>query len=59
MEIKNNIMVPWMLIPINLWIIVKENLSNKIAGTNKMIFRGRVKIFFDTEKVANTFNKFL
>ena len=52
-------MVPWMLIPINLWIIVKENLSNKIAGTNKMIFRGRVKIFFDTEKVANTFNKFL
>ena len=42
----------------NFWRIVKPNFSNKILGTNIVILRDGGKIISDTEKVADTFNKF-
>ena len=42
----------------NFWRIVKPNFSNKILRTNKVILRDGGKIISDTEKVADTFNKF-
>ena len=42
----------------NFWRVVKPNFSNKILGTNRVILRDGDKIISDTEKVANTFNKF-
>ena len=38
--------------------VVKPNFSNKILGTNRVILRDGGKIISDTEKVADTFNKF-
>ena len=43
----------------NFWRVVKPNFSNKILGTNRVILRDGGKIISDTEKVADTFNKFL
>ena len=40
------------------WRVVKPNFSNKILGTNRVILRDGGKIISDTEKVADTFNKF-
>ena len=42
----------------NFWRVVKPNFSNKIVGTNGVILRDGGKIISDTEKVADTFNKF-
>ena len=42
----------------NFWRVVKPNFSNKILGTNRVILRDGSKVISDTEKVANTFNKF-
>ena len=42
----------------NLWRVVKPSFSNKILGTNRVILRDGDKIISDTEKVADTFNKF-
>ena len=42
----------------NFWKVVKPNFSNKILGTNREILRDGGKIISDTEKVADTFNKF-
>ena len=42
----------------NFWRVVKPNFSNKILGTNRVILRDGGKIISDTEKVADTFNKF-
>ena len=42
----------------NFWKVVKPNFSNKILGTNRVILRDGGKIISDTEKVADTFNKF-
>ena len=42
----------------NFWRVVKPNFSNKILGTNIVILRDGGKIISDTEKVADTFNKF-
>ena len=42
----------------NFWGVVKSNFSNKILGTNRVILRDGGKIISDTEKVADTFNKF-
>ena len=43
----------------NLWRVIKLNFSNKIIGTNRVILRDGGKIISDTEKAADTFNKFL
>ena len=43
----------------NFWRVVKPNFSDKMLGTNKVILRDGGKIISDTEKVADTFNKFL
>ena len=42
----------------NFWTVVKPNFSNKIVGFNRVILRDGGKIISDTEKVADTFNKF-
>ena len=42
----------------NFWRLVKPNFSNKILGTNRVILRDGGKAISDTEKVADTFNKF-
>ena len=42
----------------NFWRVVKPNFSNKILGTNRVILRDGGKIISDTEKDADTFNKF-
>ena len=42
----------------NFWRVVKPNFSNKILGTNRVILRDGGKAISDTEKVADTFNKF-
>ena len=42
----------------NFWRVVKPNFSNKILGTNRVILRDGGKIISDTEKVADTFNRF-
>ena len=42
----------------NFWRVVKPNFSNKILGTNRVILKDGGKIISDTEKVADTFNKF-
>ena len=42
----------------NIWRVVKPNFSNKILGTNRVMLRDGGKIISDTEKVADTFNKF-
>ena len=42
----------------NFWRVVKLNFSNKILGTNRVILRDGGKILSDTEKDADTFNKF-
>ena len=42
----------------NFWRVVKPNFSNKILATNRVILRDDCKIISDTEKVADTFNKF-
>ena len=42
----------------NCWRVVKPNFSNKIVGTNTVLLRDGSKIGSDTEKVADTFNKF-
>ena len=42
----------------NFWRVVKQNFSNKIVGTNRVILRNGSKIISDTEKVFDTFNKF-
>ena len=42
----------------NFWSVVKPNFSNKILGTNRVILRDGGKIISDTEKIADTFNKF-
>ena len=42
----------------NFWRVVKPNFSNKILGTNRVIFRDGGKITSDIEKVADTFHKF-
>ena len=38
--------------------VVKPNFSNKILGNNRVTLRDGGKIISDTEKVADTFNKF-
>ena len=43
----------------NFWRVVKLNFSNKILGTNRVILRDDGEIISNTEKVADTFNKFL
>ena len=43
----------------NFWRVVKSNFSNRILGTNRVILRDGGKIISDTEKAADTFNKFL
>ena len=42
----------------NFWRVAKPNFSNKILGTIRVILRDGGKIISDTEKVADTFNKF-
>ena len=42
----------------NFWRVVKPNFSNKILGTNRVILRDGGKIISNTEKVADTFNRF-
>ena len=42
----------------NVWRVVKLNFSNKTIATNRVILRDGGKIISDTEKVADTFNKF-
>ena len=42
----------------NFWRVVKPNFSNKLLGTNRVILRDGGKVISDTERVANTFNKF-
>ena len=42
----------------NFWRVVKPNCSNKILVTNRVILRDDCKIISDTEKAADTFNKF-
>ena len=42
----------------NFWRVVKPNFSNKILDTNRVILRDGGKIISDTEKDADTFNKF-
>ena len=42
----------------NFWRVVKLNFSNKIVGTNRVILRDGGKIISDTEKVADSFNRF-
>ena len=42
----------------NFWRVVKPNFSNKILGTNRVILRDGGKVISDTERVADTFNKF-
>ena len=43
----------------NFWRVIKPNFSNKILGTNRVILRDGGKVMSDTERVADTFNKFL
>ena len=43
----------------NFWRVVKPNFSNKIVNHNRVILRVGGKIISDTEKVADTFSKFL
>ena len=38
--------------------LVKPNFANKILGSNRVILRDGGKIISETEKVADTFNKF-
>ena len=40
------------------WRVVKPNFSDKILVTDRVILRDGGKIISDTEKVADTFNKF-
>ena len=40
------------------WKVVKQNFSNKIIGTNRVILRDGDNIISDTEKVADTSKKF-
>ena len=40
------------------WRVVTPNFSNKIVGTNRLVLRDGGKTISDTEKVADTFNKF-
>ena len=42
----------------NFWRVVKPNFSNKILGTNRVTLRDGGKVISDTERVADTFNKF-
>ena len=42
----------------NFWRVVKPNFLNKVLRANRVILRGGGKIISDTEKVADTFNKF-
>ena len=42
----------------NFWRVVKLNFSNKIIATNRVILRDGSKIISDTERAADTFNKF-
>ena len=42
----------------NFWTTVKPNLANKTFGTNKVILRDGAKVISNTEKVADSFNKF-
>ena len=42
----------------NFWRVVKLNFSNKIIATNRVILRDGGKIISDTERAADTFNKF-
>ena len=42
----------------NFWRVVKPNLSNKIVGTSRVVLRDSGKFISDTEKVADTFNRF-
>ena len=42
----------------NFWMVVKPNFSNKILGNNRVTLRDGGKIISDTEKVADTFNRF-
>ena len=42
----------------NFWRVVKPNFSNKILGTNSVILRDGGKVLSDTERAADTFNKF-
>ena len=42
----------------NFWRVIKPNFSNKILGTNRVILRDGGKIISNTEKVADTFNRF-
>ena len=42
----------------NFWRVVKQIFSNKTLGTNRGMLRDGCKIISDTEKVADTFNKF-
>ena len=42
----------------NFWRVVKPNLSKKILGTNRVILRDGGKIISDTDKIADTINKF-
>ena len=42
----------------NFWTVVKPNFSNKIVGFNRVILRDGGKIISDTEKIADTFNRF-
>ena len=42
----------------NFWRVVKPNFSNKILGTNSVILRDGGKVISDTERAADTFNKF-
>ena len=39
--------------------VVKPNFSNKMLGSNRVILRDGGKIISDTEKVGDTFIKFL
>ena len=42
----------------NFWRVVKPNFVYKIVGINRVILRDGGKVISDTEKVADTFNKF-
>ena len=42
----------------NFWKVVKQIISNKTLVTNRGMLRDGCKIISDTEKVADTFNKF-
>ena len=42
----------------NFWRVLTPNISNKVLGTNRLILRDGVKIMSNTEKVADTLNRF-